>query len=525
MQQNEVNPLQDPAPADMSLEDKISLMCVVGTPSKAAEPEFRGRMSRNRFGGIGIFPHNVKNEKQTLELMEEVQSITGDYGLPQPYYVSIDEEGGTLSKFKSFYPYIPGNRAAGLSQDPDTAYLQGKIIGSQLHSLGIPMNWAPVLDVNTNLDNPVVGVRSFGEVPESVAAFGKAYIQGMHEAGVAVTAKHFPGHGQVSGDSHVVLPECGLTMEELLNGPLLPFIAAIEARADSIMMGHLVFPNIPESAGLPASLSPFFAGDLLRSRLGFEGIICTDDIEMGAIRKHFSPDEVGVLAVLAGNDMILMCHTPEYQERVIAGIHKAVLDGVIDESRIDESVIRIQHLYTKFRQYQTGARPIPREGWNEAALQLARRTVKVSRDPLQLLPLSASHQYMLILPQQEQLTIADNSGGNDIGLAALLEAVGLSVQVQYCSMKPEAAEIAALCAQAAGRVVIQGTLNAHLFSGQLQLARQLAAAGPLLNLVLRNPYDDAYLPQNAGSILLCSTSDYSLKALVEVLIQGTEAGF
>ncbi|MFC6650859.1 glycoside hydrolase family 3 N-terminal domain-containing protein [Paenibacillus rhizoplanae] len=521
MQLNEVNSPQ--APAAMSLEDKIALMCVVGTPSTAAEPDFRERMSQNRFGGIGLFPHNVKDEQQTLKLMEEVQAIAGDSGIPQPYYVSIDEEGGTLSKFKTFYPYIPGNRAAGLSLDAETAYLQGKIIGSQLHALGIPMNWAPVLDVNTNIDNPVVGVRSFGEDPEWVAAFGKAYIRGMHEAGVAVTAKHFPGHGQVSGDSHVVLPECELTIEELMNGPLLPFIAAIEAGADSIMMGHLVFPNIPESAGLPASLSPFFAGDLLRSRLGFEGIICTDDIEMGAIKKNFNPDEVGVLAVLAGNDMILMCHTPEYQERVIEGIRKAVLDGVIEESRIDESVNRIHRLYGKFQQYQAAARPIPRECWKEAALQYARRTVKISRDPQQLLPLSPSRPYMLILPQQEQLTIADNSGGNDIGLAAMLEAEGLSVQLQYCSMKPEAAEIAALCAQAAGHVVIQGTLNAHLFSGQLQLARQLAATGPLLNLVLRNPYDDAYLPQNAGSILLCSTSDYSLKALVEVLIQGTEA--
>jgi len=520
MQLNEVNSPQDPAA--MSLEDKISLMCVVGTPSTNAEPEFRGRMSRNRFGGIGLFPHNVQSEEQTLKLMAEVQSIAADYGSHQPYYVSIDEEGGTLSKFRTFYPYIPGNRAAGLSEDAETAYLQGKIIGSQLHSLGIPMNWAPVLDVNTNIDNPVVGVRAFGEDPEVVAAFGRAYIRGMHEAGVAVTAKHFPGHGQVSGDSHVVLPECGLTIEELMNGPLLPFIAAIEAGADSIMMGHLVFPGIPESAGLPASLSPFFAGELLRGRLGFEGIICTDDIEMGAIRKHFSPDEVGVLAVLAGNDMILMCHTPEYQERVIAGIRKAVLDGIIDEFRIDESVIRIRRLYTKFQQYQAGAQPIPRAGWNEAALQLVRRTVKVRRDPLQLLPLSASRQYMLILPQQEQLTIADNTGSTEIGLASLLEAEGLSVHVQYCSMKPEAAEIAALCTQAAGHVVIQGTLNAHLFSGQLQLAEQLAAVAPLLNLVLRNPYDDACLPQNAGSILLCSTSDYSLKALIEVLIQGTE---
>ena len=176
----------------------------------------------------------------------------------------------------------------------------------------------------------------------------------------------------------MVLPACELTLAQLMEGPLLPFVEAIDAGADSIMMGHLVFPNIPESAGLPASLSSFFATELLRTKLGFEGVICTDDIEMGAIRNHFSPDEVGVLAVQAGNDMILMCHTPEYQSRVIAGILAAVQDGRIDEARIDESVHRIRQLYGKFQQYQASAQPIPRKKWDEEALNLARQTVKVT---------------------------------------------------------------------------------------------------------------------------------------------------
>lgn len=506
----------------MSLEDKVAMMCVVGTPSTRAEPDFRGRMTEHRFGGIGIFPHNIESEQQTYALLEEVKNIAQDNGSPLPYYVSVDEEGGTLSKFKSFFPYIPGNRAVGLSEDPEAARLLGKLIGSELHSLGIPMNWAPVLDVNTNIDNPVVGVRSFGEDPQLVARFGRAYIEGMHEAGVAVTAKHFPGHGQVSGDSHIVLPECELTFEQLMEGPLLPFVEAIEAGADSIMMGHLVFPNIPESGGLPASLSPFFATELLRKKLGFAGVICTDDIEMGAIRKNFSPEDVGVLAVQAGNDMILMCHTPEFQSQVIAGILAAVRDGRINEAQIDESVLRIRQLYAQFQQYQAAAQPIVREQWADEALKLARMTVKVSRDPDSLLPLKDSLKYLLILPQQEQLTRADNSGSAEIRLASLLKAKGMAVETRYCAMKPDAEEIEFLVQQAADAdVVIQGTLNAHLFTGQLALSEGLAAVKPLLNLVLRNPYDDAVLPQAAGSILLCSTSDYSLQALVEYMTDST----
>ncbi|MGP3784281.1 beta-N-acetylhexosaminidase [Paenibacillus sp. 1A_MP2] len=506
----------------MSLEDKVAMMCVVGTPSTRAEPDFRGRMTEHRFGGIGIFPHNIESEQQTYALLAEVKNIAQDNGSPLPYYVSVDEEGGTLSKFKSFFPYIPGNRAVGLSEDPEAARLLGKLIGSELHSLGIPMNWAPVLDVNTNIENPVVGVRSFGEDPQLVARFGRAYIEGMHEAGVAVTAKHFPGHGQVSGDSHIVLPECELTFEQLMEGPLLPFVEAIEAGADSIMMGHLVFPNIPESGGLPASLSPFFTTELLRKKLGFAGVICTDDIEMGAIRKNFSPEDVGVLAVQAGNDMILMCHTPEFQSQVIAGILAAVRDGRINEAQIDESVLRIRQLYAQFQQYQAAAQPIAREQWADEALKLARMTVKVNRDPDSLHPLKDSLRYLLILPQQEQLTRADNSGSAEIGLASLLKAKGIAVETRYCAMKPDAEEIEFLVQQAADAdVVIQGTLNAHLFTGQLALSKGLAAVKPLLNLVLRNPYDDAVLPQAAGSILLCSTSDYSLQALVECMTDST----
>ncbi|WP_256984443.1 MULTISPECIES: glycoside hydrolase family 3 N-terminal domain-containing protein [Paenibacillus] len=505
-----------------SLEDKVAMMCVIGTPSTRAEPDFRGRMTEHRFGGIGIFPHNIESEQQTYALLAEVKNIAQDNGSPLPYYVSVDEEGGTLSKFKSFFPYIPGNRAVGLSEDPEAARLLGKLIGSELHSLGIPMNWAPVLDVNTNIDNPVVGVRSFGEDPQLVARFGRAYIEGMHEAGVAVTAKHFPGHGQVSGDSHIVLPECELTFDQLMGGPLLPFVEAIEAGADSIMMGHLVFPNIPESGGLPASLSPFFATELLRKQLGFAGVICTDDIEMGAIRKNFSPEDVGVLAVQAGNDMILMCHTPEFQSRVIAGILAAVRDGRINEAQIDESVLRIRQLYAQFEHYQAPAQPIARQQWADEALKLARMTVKVSRDPDSLLPLKDSLKYLLILPQQEQLTRADNSGSAEIRLASLLKAKGMAVETRYCAMKPDAEEIEFLVQQAADAdVVIQGTLNAHLFTGQLALSKGLAAVKPLLNLVLRNPYDDTVLPQAAGSILLCSTSDYSLQALVEYMTDST----
>lgn len=417
---------------------------------------------------------------------------------------------------------MPGNRAVGLTGDPAAAFLQGKFIGSQLAALGIPMSWAPVLDVNTNILNPVVGVRSYGEEPAIVAELGAAFIKGMHEAGVAVTAKHFPGHGQVDGDSHIELPACGLTLEELKSGPLIPFTAAIAAGSDAVMMAHIVFPEIPQAEGLPASLSPFFVTDLLRNELGYQGVICTDDVEMVAIRNTFEPELIGELAVAAGNDMILMCHTPEFQDRVIRGIAEAVRNGRIAEARIDESLQRIARLQERMLLHSRHASPVPRTEWDSRTAELTRATVKLQRDPRKQLPLSAELRYLLLLPQPERLTLADNTDSKALELGGLLADRGFDLSVQYIPNNPAASgminEIIAGLEEC--DTVILGTWNAHIFSGQLDLAEALNREKPLIAAVLRNPYDADRLPSAASVILVCGTSAYSLESLADVLTTG-----
>jgi beta-glucosidase-like glycosyl hydrolase len=511
-----LNLKEEPA---VRLEDKVSAMCVVGVPSYEAGQPFQDRLSRYKYGGIGLFPHNIKSEQQTRLLIEEVGKLAASQQIPAPYFISIDEEAGSLSNFKSFYPFIPGNGAVGVGDDPETAFLLGKLIGSQLHELGIPMNWGPVLDVNTNIDNPVIGIRSFGSDAYKTAAFGEAYISGLHEAGIAATAKHFPGHGQVSGDSHYMLPECMLTLEELRKGPLLPFESAIKAGVDAIMTAHLVFPNIDEAGELPVSLNPFFVTKLLREEMNFEGVICTDDVEMAAIRDFFKPEEIGVLAVQAGNDMILMCHTADFQDRVVAGIVASVQDGRIPIQRIDDSYHRIQQLTARFQSYREAALPFTMEQWKDEAKRLARQTIHIIDDPQHLLPLTAERRYLLLVPEQARLTVADTSSSTDIILAEVLQSYGIQVDKRNISMNPESSEIAEILVQCDSyECLIQGTINAHLFQGQLELAEQLAASKPLLNLVLRNPYDAAVLPQSAGKVLICSTSHYSLLAFAEAAV-------
>lgn len=502
----------------LTLEEKVSKMCVVGVPGYRIDSEFERRFHALPFGGLGVFPHNIESYSQLKEWVQSMNVLASKSNDSLPYYISIDEEGGSLSNLKSFFPYMPGNRALGLTESPAMSYQQGRLIGSQLYDLGIPMNWAPVLDVNSNIENPVVGVRSFGEDPGLVAELGAAYIKGMHDAGVTVTAKHFPGHGQVSGDSHYTLQTCDFTLEQLLAGPLVPFEKAIQAQVDSIMLAHILFPNIPDSEELPASLSYFFVTELLRKRLGFDGVICTDDIEMGAIQNNYRPQEIGELAVKAGNDMILMCHTPKFQEEVIYGIVNAVREGRISETQIDESLDRIDTLREKMRTLQASAKPFLKEEWPKKVTEVARQTVKLMEDPLKLLPLQQEKNYLLILPTPEKLTVADNSN-SEIILGDLLVEKGMQVTILNVSHNPDQDEIAELAKiSKLYDVVIQGTINAHIYQGQAELSKCVSTQTPLITLILRNPYDIDVLPTPASKILLCSTSDYSLQAFVDLFV-------
>ncbi len=520
--ENEVNP-QNAAGPQLSLEQKVARMCIAGVPSLEGGG-FAERLVRQPLGGIGLFPHNIADEEQLRGLISGAKSTAGQLIHPaDPYYIAIDEEGGSLANLKAFFPHFPGNRAVGLTGDPEAAYWQGRLAGSQLLELGIPVNWAPVLDVNTNIRNPVVGVRSYGEEPSAVASFGAAYIRGLHEAGIAATAKHFPGHGQVDGDSHVVLPYCGLTLEQLNSGPLLPFAAAIAAGCDAVMMAHIVFPDIPESGELPASLSPFFVTQLLRRRMGFTGVICTDDVEMAAIKNSYPPEMIGELAVLAGNDLILMCHTPDFQDGVIRGIVEAVRQGRIPEARIDESLARIARLQERMTMYAEQAKPIPRVEWERETARLTRRTLTLLGDPQRLLPLRRDVRYTLLLPRPERLTLADNTDSRGVGvLGELLTAQGLNVTVRAIPVDPDEQDVKdVLAATFEDDAVILGTWNAHIYRGQLSLAKAVAAKKPLITAMLRNPYEADELPAGAAVIAVCGTSSYALQALAELLASGT----
>lgn len=345
----------------MRLEEKVGQMVMIWTnaPFMNVQSEsfqkLRHEIFDNKIGGIIVGITNVYEAAIHIARLQELARI--------PLLVAADLEAGPAMRILEATSF-PFNMGLGATGDPSLAYQQGKITAREARALGINMVFAPVADVNNNPANPIINIRSYGEDPEMVARFVEAFIRGAQDNGVLATAKHFPGHGDTSVDSHRSLPVINVARQRLEEVELVPFRRAIAAGVAAIMSAHIALPQIDptpapplipetppdrilptaspieyERAGtLPATLSEPILTGLLRRDLGFDGLIVTDAMDMGGIVAHFEPGDAAVRAVRAGADMILM---PPHPERAIAAIVEAVRKKEIPESRLDASVERI----------------------------------------------------------------------------------------------------------------------------------------------------------------------------------------
>lgn len=264
---------------------------------------------------------------------------------PIPLFLSIDEEGGKVSRLPKAYPRLPEAFEFGKKNDRNLSYELGSILGERVKSLGFNMNFSPVLDINSNPKNPVIGNRAFGSSVEPVVDNGIEVMLGIMDRDVISVVKHFPGHGDTSIDSHMNLHKVNKTKEDLISFELQPFIAAIDNGVDAIMLAHILYPEIDD---YPATMSPKIIGELLRGELGFNGVVVSDDMTMGAIMENYTIEE-GVLSFLkAGGDLALICHGKENPIKVMEEIMDAVKGGELTEEEIDEKVYRILKLKEKY---------------------------------------------------------------------------------------------------------------------------------------------------------------------------------
>jgi beta-N-acetylhexosaminidase len=307
-------------------------------------------IAAREIGGVKIFPRNVSDLQSLARDVAEMQKLAarGRFGIP--LFVAADQEGGWVRQIKDETSVSPGNLALGASGVPGDSYRTGYYLGRELAALGINMDFAPTADVYSNPEASVIGPRSFGSDPSTTGLLSAAYAHGMADAGVLCTAKHFPGHGSADQDSHGHLPKIDVSLDQLLDRDLIPYRILVREGIPAIMTGHLAFPRIIGSL-TPASLSPFFLQSVLRGKLGFKGLVITDDMEMeGVLADGMDTASACLRALEAGNDMVLISHTPATQERTWNALFAAVQSRPAFRTSLTESVMRI--LETKIRAFR-----------------------------------------------------------------------------------------------------------------------------------------------------------------------------
>ena len=325
--------------SNMSVEEKIGQMLMVLDYSKEVDEELLDKLNTIKPGGFILFAENFESYEQTKKLIEDIKS-TSDI----PMFISIDQEGGRVQRLKELsdaeVTVIPPMYNLGLTNDVDLAYEVGQVVGEELRVFDINMNFAPVLDIYSNPENTVIGNRSFGTTSSLVSNMALSFAKGQESTGIISVYKHFPGHGDTLEDSHNTLPIITKTKEELLELELIPFIDAIENDADVIMVGHLAVPEITND-NTPASLSKEIVTGLLKEELGFDGLVITDALNMGALTKNYTEEEIYVNAINAGVDILLMA---DFDTETVEIIKGNIKNGTIKMEEIDDSVKKILEL-------------------------------------------------------------------------------------------------------------------------------------------------------------------------------------
>ena len=309
----------------------------------AAGDATRESLEKYPVGGLIYFAQNIQSENQLKEML----SNTASYSL-FPLFFGVDEEGGKVARVADALKLdktLPMGEI-GAAGDTQAAYDAYQNIGGYLSSYGFNVDFAPVADVLTNVDNTVIGNRAFSSDAGVAAQMVSSAVTGLQETGVSACLKHFPGHGDTAGDSHTGAAQTDRTKEEIEAEEFLPFQSGIEAGADMIMVGHITAPNLTDGDSLPASISEKIITGVLRNELGYQGIIITDAMNMGAITEYYKSDVAAIMALKAGADMVLM---PENFEEAYQGVLDAVVDGTVSEERIDDSLRRIYRVKLKSR--------------------------------------------------------------------------------------------------------------------------------------------------------------------------------
>lgn len=316
-------------------------MFMIGFPGTDLDADFRKLIADGVFGAI-LFKHNVGTAAETARLCRRIKEEAG-----RPFILSVDQEGGRVARLRGApFTALPPMRAIGQTGDERLAERVGRLLAHELRAVGFDWDFAPVLDVDTNPKNPVIGDRAFDRDAQKVAKLGVALARGLEAGGVASCGKHFPGHGDTSQDSHHELPRLPHDLARLRQVELVPFRAYGQAGLSSLMTAHVIFEAV--DPGIPATMSRKVLDGVLRRELGFTGVVVSDDLEMKAIADNYKVEEAAIEGTIAGVDLFLVCHRADRQRGAIEALVRAVESGRVPRERIAEANRRLDALLARF---------------------------------------------------------------------------------------------------------------------------------------------------------------------------------
>jgi beta-N-acetylhexosaminidase len=329
------------------LERKVAQLLIVGVSGPELKAEEKKSLSKLAPGGVILFKRNYQNVKQVVSLCNDIQSaIVPNSHKSWAAWMGVDHEGGRVQRFGDPFTKIPAAKTCGDLNSPKTTFELGFIMARELHAVGVRLNFSPVADVPRDLNAPALGDRTYSLDPEIVSSHVSAMVRGLQKGGVMAVAKHFPGHGPANVDSHLELPKCHLTKDQLEACDWLPFRRAIRARCNGIMTAHIL--NTALDTERPATLSKKIIREFLRKDLRFRGLVFSDDMEMGAIVNDYGIEDASMMAVEAGCDHILICQNFDAALSTHERLVKAFESGLLPLSFLDESLERISNFKNEY---------------------------------------------------------------------------------------------------------------------------------------------------------------------------------
>lgn len=483
---------------------------VVGFPGTSLDEEFIQLVKEYKIGNVILFRRNVESKEQLRCLCEEIQTLV-QKETGHPAFITIDQEGGVVTRLSEDFCNVPEEMALAATGDPENMKICAGITARQLLACGVNFNLAPVLDINNNPQNPVIGVRSYGDIPERVVEGTLAAIEGYRNENMLSCGKHFPGHGDTAVDSHLGLPVIDKSEDELRAFELIPFEAAIRAEIPAIMTSHILFPKI-EKEKVPCTMSRTIITDLLKEKLGFDGLVMSDCMEMNAIKTYYGSVEGALGALRAGVDLVCISYSAEIAKQSALAVYRELEKGTLSRVELEDSTEKILTYKEKYRIGKAAGfysdlkdRSLEREIRKKTIVHfcggepvIGEKTVFIGCDSFCVTQVSnPAESRSFTRYMAESLTGKAIVTGTD----------------------PTEEEIAWAVDKARRNAdsIVMCTYNMHLKKGQQRLLKKLAKLGlPMTVVAMRNPYDLQLLPEGMTGIEAWDYSAETLELLAEI---------